>query len=1209
MKTTRLQNGLALATFALFLTVLEPNQAATVSWTNTAGGNWSTAANWSGGVLPTAADDVLITAAGTYTVTQDVHATVASVTLGGASGRQHLTNVAAVLAVTGASAILNNGVLGLNGGQLNGPGAYSVTGTLHWPSGVLNAPIKVAANGLLELVGTADKAFYHNVTNHGSIRWSGAHNLYLVGVGILNAGDGTFEARNDQVLLWSGGEPRLFNAGLLRKSGSSGTTTFLNVPLINTGTVEVQGGILNHSAGSQFLSGTVLTGAGTNLLAAGTVLFDGSIHSDNAELAAGGLIGTNTLLGSFRWTGGVLGNICNLTVAADSTLEIAGTAERRLEGVLRNEGTITWTGANTFYVAYGVIDNQAGGLFDVRNDQVMAWAGGSPLFLNAGLLRKSAGVGVSTLANVPLLNRGTVEAQAGIFNHSQGSQFLGGTVLTGAGINLLASGVVLFDGAIHSDNAELAAGGLIGTNTLTGTLRWAGGIIGNNCVMTVASNATVQISGTAERRLEGYLVNRGHIEWTGSNTFYVAYGAIDNQAGGLFEVRNNQVMAWAGGSPGFYNSGLLRKSASTGMTTFDRVVLVNRGTVEAQTGILNHSLNSQFLDGTLLTGAGTNLLASGTMLFDGTIHSDNTELAAGGLIGTNTLTGTLRWSGGVIGNNCVMTVASNATVQISGAAERRLEGYLVNRGRIEWTGSNTFHVAYGGLQNLAGGIFDVQNNQVMAWAGGSPFFINAGVFRKSGGTGLTDLSGVSFQNTGTVDAQSGIIRFLSAYAQTGGRLQFGLSGLTNFGQIQFAQPAPLAGTLAANLLGGFRPKTGDVFTVISYFPSSTGGFTAFDLPNEAAWQTNSSIYGANTVTLTVLNARPGIEPIADKTTDELVSLSFSITASDPDSGNSLSYALVNPPENASINASSGLFSWTPSEVQGPSTNAVTVRVTDNGTPGLSSTNTFTIVVREVNRRPVPTTLGSFFPNELTPFSLTAPLATDPDVPANTLRFELRDAPAGMVIHPDTGAIVWTPTEAQGPSLNTIVVRITDNGSPPLSATNSFIVHVAEVNVAPELAAPGDQIVVPGSMLVLTNQASDVDLPANTLSFSLIEHPSGAGIEPGTGRMTWTTRSGDAGTTNRFSVVVRDNGVPILGATQSFSAFVLPLPRLAISRNVHTVTLSWPAVYAGFGLQNATSLNPPPVWVDLTNLVTLVGTNRVVITPATERAEYFRLTHP
>src|SRR2546425_11472072 len=80
-------------------------------------------------------------------------------------------------------------------------------------------------------------------------------------------------------------------------------------------------------------------------------------------------------------------------------------------------------------------------------------------------------------------------------------------------------------------------------------------------------------------------------------------------------------------------------------------------------------------------------------------------------------------------------------------------------------------------------------------------------------------------------------------------------------------------------------------------------------------------------------------------------------------------------------------------------------------------------------------------------------ATDVDLPANLLTYQLVSPPAGASIDAN-GVITWTPGEAQGPSTNTFTTIVTDNGSPPLSATNTFTVTVNEVNSAPVLPEIG-----------------------------------------------------------------------------------------------------------------------------------------------------------
>src|SRR5213079_567710 len=81
----------------------------------------------------------------------------------------------------------------------------------------------------------------------------------------------------------------------------------------------------------------------------------------------------------------------------------------------------------------------------------------------------------------------------------------------------------------------------------------------------------------------------------------------------------------------------------------------------------------------------------------------------------------------------------------------------------------------------------------------------------------------------------------------------------------------------------------------------------------------------------------------------------------------------------------------------------------------------------------------------------------------------------MTINPATGAISWTPTEAQGPSTNAVSVSVTDNGVPALSVTNTFTVIVNEVNNAPVLTVPANQTI--NEQTTLNVSASDRCGPA------------------------------------------------------------------------------------------------------------------------------------
>lgn len=77
----------------------------------------------------------------------------------------------------------------------------------------------------------------------------------------------------------------------------------------------------------------------------------------------------------------------------------------------------------------------------------------------------------------------------------------------------------------------------------------------------------------------------------------------------------------------------------------------------------------------------------------------------------------------------------------------------------------------------------------------------------------------------------------------------------------------------------------------------------------------------------------------------------------------------------------------------------------------------------------------------------------------------------------------------------------------------FVVPAVIENSAPVLASIPSQTVAAGSALHFTAAATDSDLPANPLTFSLIDAPSGATIDSATGIFTWTPTPAQTGNFN------------------------------------------------------------------------------------------------
>jgi hypothetical protein len=189
------------------------------------------------------------------------------------------------------------------------------------------------------------------------------------------------------------------------------------------------------------------------------------------------------------------------------------------------------------------------------------------------------------------------------------------------------------------------------------------------------------------------------------------------------------------------------------------------------------------------------------------------------------------------------------------------------------------------------------------------------------------------------------------------------------------------------------------------------------------------------------NHPPVLASIPNKTITEQSTLTFTNSATDPD-GNALTYSLDAPtPAGASVNPASGVFTWTPTEAQGPMTTNLTVRVTDNGSPPLSDAKTFTVAVLESNRPPVLTAIANRTIHAGISLAITN-IATDPDLPTNTLTFSLdTNSPAGAAIDTTSGIFQWATSDAFAKTTNSITVKVTDNGAPPLSDSKSFTVTV------------------------------------------------------------------------------------------------------------------------------------------------------------------------
>ncbi|HXP60460.1 MAG TPA: hypothetical protein VN829_08215, partial [Dongiaceae bacterium] len=139
---------------------------------------------------------------------------------------------------------------------------------------------------------------------------------------------------------------------------------------------------------------------------------------------------------------------------------------------------------------------------------------------------------------------------------------------------------------------------------------------------------------------------------------------------------------------------------------------------------------------------------------------------------------------------------------------------------------------------------------------------------------------------------------------------------------------------------------------------------------------------------------------------------------------------------------------------------------------------------------------------------------------------------------------------------------------------------------PSLAPISNRTVNAGITVVVTNSATDPDLPYQTLAFSLLNAPTNAAVNSTNGLFTWRPAAAQAGTTNSLSVIVTDNGTPSLSATQAFSVVVNKLSAPVLAQTTTTNGLLAVHVSGDFGLDYSVQAS-----TNLVNWATVLATNQ------------------
>lgn len=348
----------------------------------------------------------------------------------------------------------------------------------------------------------------------------------------------------------------------------------------------------------------------------------------------------------------------------------------------------------------------------------------------------------------------------------------------------------------------------------------------------------------------------------------------------------------------------------------------------------------------------------------------------------------------------------------------------------------------------------------------------------------------------------------------------------------------------------FNSSTGELSGTPDY--TNAGSYTNIVISVDDGG--NSVSLPAFAITVTDVNAPPTISGTPQTTVAENGSYSFTPTGSDIDSGEVLTYSILNKPDWAAFDTATGALSGSPGYDDAGSYSGIVISLADDDLAS-DSLAAFTITVTNSNRAPAISGTPAVVAAENNPYSFV-PTASDPDS-ADILSYSIINKPDWASFDTATGALTGTPGYDDAGSYSGIVISVSDGqgGSDSLTA---FDITVSNTNRAPVISGTPVGSVAENSAYSFTPGASDAD-SGSLLSFTIINKPAWASFNTVSGALTGTPGYDDAGSYSGIVISVSDGQ----GGSDSLSAFDITVSNTNRAPSISGVPQSSVAEASGY----------------------------------------------